>query len=557
MKPSQSPKIAFQPAASRSIQRGATQVVRAIRPTLGPHARVVAIDRRLSGEIPELVDGGSLVAQRITQLANPYEDIGAMLVRELAASVSDKAGDGTATAAVIFERILSEGTRYLAAGGDSVGLRAHLHHGAKLVAADLANKASPILGEKDLAHLANTLCQDQEMADMIGEVLDIVGEHGRVEVRPARHLRLQREYVEGMYWDRGVVARWMLEGVDQLKTEFTDASILVSDLTISEPLQLLPVVEAAVRTKIQALVLVVGSISDSALAFLKANVDPESLRCIVVRTPGWGKVEQAESLSDLAVLTGGRPLIADAGDSLRAMNMEDFGHARRVWANQKSFGIVGGAGDARQLRKHLGQLRTSLQASTSHLDQDRYHTRIGKLLGGSATLWVGGPTEVELEERLARAKRTIQATRSAMLNGVVPGGGVSLLESRDCLAQAGQAIADETGHGDDAAAAYQILDQALGEPFRTIVSNSGLDAAEAFARLDLTRAGSGIDVRTGEPVDMVTAGILDSVSVLQTALLGAVSSAALALSVEALVLRSSSGPSGPSGPAGHSVGKSS
>ncbi len=540
MRRDRSPRITFQPTAQRSIQTGADLVVNSIRPTLGPLARTVAIDRKLIGKIPEILDGGAPIAQAIAQLQDPHQDIGAMLVRELVASVNEQVSDGTATAAVIFQRLLHEGLRYVTAGGESVTLRHHLLEGSEQILASLAAQAQPVETEEELVHLAETLCHDSEMARLIGEILSIVGEYGRVEVRAARDRGLEREYVEGMYWDRGVVARWMLPTEGEAKLEFTESSILISDLDISEPLQLLPVIEAAVRTNMGSLLLVVGSISDSALSFLKANINPESFRCAVVKTPGWGKVQQAEALADLAVLTGGRPLVGAAGDTVAAMDMADFGSARRIWANQKSFGIVAGGGDPRQTRQHLSGLRSSLQASTDRVDQDRYRARIGKLMGGSATLWVGGVTEIDIEERLARAKRTLGAVRSAMLDGVVLGGGIALQSCRASLARTRDEVSDP-----DAVAAYRILDQALSEPLRAIVSNSGLDRSQALARLSRAPAGSGLDVRTGKVVGMAKAGILDSTAVVQAAVRTAISSAAIALSIEALVLSSRNSATGP------------
>ncbi len=522
--------VVFQPDVHRTMARGVNKLVRAIRPTLGPIVRIVAIDRILDDRMPEMLDNGAIIAQRIIQLPDRNEDAGAMLVREVVTRVGEQVGDGTASAAVIFQQVLDGGIRYLAAGGDSVLLRKHLELGTELVIDGLSKSAIPISGGKDLTHLAETLCHDPSMAELIGEIFATIGEHGRLEIRAGRTRGMSREYVEGMYWEQGVVSRLML--ADAEKIEFTDASILISDLDIKDPKQLMPVLQLALSNGIRELLLVVGSISDGAIAFLAANNDPERLTTAAVKAPGWGKEEQAESLQDLAIVTGGRPFVETAGETFAPITTEDLGRARRVWADRRNFGIVGGRGDSRRLREHMADLQDAYENADNLVRRDKLQARFGKLLGGSATLWIGGDTELQVEEKIETAKRTASAMRGAMMQGVVPGGGVALLA---CLPALTKMVAN--ADNPDERAAYRILSQAITQPFGAIVANAGFDVAEAMAQLDQHPEGFGFDVRTGDTVDMVAAGIVDAAAVQKAAVYGAITSAALALSVEVLVYR--------------------
>ncbi len=525
-------RVVFQPTAYRGMQRGINQIVEAIRPTLGPRPRVVAIDRTFDDKMPELLDNGGVIARRIIQLPGRGEDVGAMFIRDVLWRLREQAGDGTATAAVLFQSVYNEGVRYLAAGGNAMRLHSYLEKGMQVILDHLTDMTVHVAGKEKLAQIAESICYDPPLARMLGEIFDIIGECGRLEIRPGRSRGLEREYVEGMYWERGLVSREMITDRNRLRTELENAAILISDLEIEDPRQLLPAIALCIEANIRSLLIVAGKLSDGVIAFLLANKNPEKFQAIAVKTPGWGADEQAAALADLAVLTGGNPFVRMAGHTLSQIKLEDFGHARRVWADYLNFGIIGGQGNPRALREHIATLRASFDGTEEPVLREKLLKRIGKLLGGSATLWVGGATELEITERQELAKRTAAVMRGAIMEGVLPGGGVSLLACRPALQQKLDQSTDP-----DARAAYRILIKAVEAPIRTILTNAGYDASEIMAQINLAGPGYGFDVTSGQVVDMMQTGICDAATVQKSAVYAAVASAGLALTIDVLVHR--------------------
>ncbi len=524
--------VVFQPATRRGIQRGLDQLVNAVRPTLGPRPRLVAIDNiDYHSNTPQLFDDGGTIARYLIQLQDREADMGAMLVRDLLWRLQQQVGDGTATAAVIVQKVYSEGVRYLAAGGNAMQLKRHLERGMRLILEQLSGQTIQLSGKEKLARLAESLCYDPPLAHYLGEIFDIIGEWGRLEIRKGQSREVVREYVEGMYWDQGLLSREMFTDHSKPRVEFEDAAILISDLEIEEPIQLFPALEMAIRSEIPALLIIAEKLSAKAINFLLKNKDPERFQAIAVRVPGWDKAQKAAALQDLAILTGGRPFIKAAGDTFDRIQPQDLGHARRAWADYKHFGIIGGKGDPRLLRQHIAELRRGYENTEKVRDREALQARIGKLLGGTATLWVGGVTEMEIEARVELAKRTAATMRAAMREGVLPGGGVALLACRPLLRDR---LAESTDA--DERAAYRILITALEEPFRAIVANAGYDASDVMAEVRLAGPGYGFDVTSGQVVDMVQAGIYDVTMVQKAVVFGALTTAAMALTVDVLVL---------------------
>jgi chaperonin GroEL len=527
----QKPRVIFQPAAYAHLQRGVNQLLNAIRPTLGPYPGLVALTR-INEDRLELLDDGGLIARRVIQLADREADMGAMMVRQMLWRLHETVGDGTATAAVLFQIIYNEGLRYITAGGNAMFLRRYLEEGLKLMLDQLSGMTLQVKGKKQLAQIAASTCYDQPLARMLGEIFDIIGEHGRLEIRSGRSLALEREYVEGMYWKGGLLSRQGVTDPARVRTDVEEPAILISDLEVKDPRQLLPAMSLAMGAGYKSMLLIVKSISDLTVGLLTQEKTLEKLRVVPVKTPGFGANDQAADLQDLAILTGGRPLVSAAGQTLESVKQEDLGRARRAWADPHNFGLSGGKGDSRQLRQHIAHLRGAYSRIEDNKEREKLQQRIGKLLGGSATLWIGGATELELKSRRELAERTAQALRGAVLEGALPGGGAALLACRPLLQQR-----LEGSRSVDERAAYRILLRAVEEPARTLLSNAGYEASAIMGRLNRAGVGYGFDLNTQQVVDMAQAGIVDVAHVQKEAVRAAIATAALALTIDVLVHR--------------------
>ncbi len=540
------PYVVFQPATARGMQRGINTLVDLMRPTLGPHHRMVAIDRVVRGGAPEMLDSGGIIARRFLQLPDRNADMGAMFVRHMVWRQHEREGDGTVTLAVLFQSIFNQGVTYLAAGGNAMQFRKQLEIGARAILAELATMATPIDGPETLTRVAESICFDPPMARMLGEIFDIIGEYGRLELREGRGFEPEREYVEGSYWDGGLLSRAMMAPMERkapmpgsrpadrsvLRVEAEDAALLLTNFDIQDPEDLVPVLRAAMDAGHKALVIVARNMSDSVTSLLLANRSPERLWLFAVKPPGPGSDDEADGLEDMAYLTGGTPLTSTAGEALSHVTAEHFGRARLAWANHEYFGILGGGGDPRAFRQHIADLRAAHRRISDVDERRKLRARIGKLIGGTATLWIGGFTPADIEFKKEVAERASDAVRGALLDGVVPGGGTALLACRPAverlLKQATEA---------DARAAFRILHRALETPTRVLVENAGYDPSRVLAEIQHAPAGHGFDASAGKVVDMATAGVFDAASVLREAVLTAVTSAGLALTTDVLVHR--------------------
>lgn len=530
---SETRRVVFQPHTSQNLQRGINTIVDAVRPTLGPRPRAVAIDRTLRDKMPEMLDTGGTIARRIVQISDRDADAGAMFVRQMLWELQEDVGDGTATAAVLFRSIYNAGLRYVTAGGNAMILRRHLEDGLGVILDTLDDMAVLVEGDAEFAQIAESICYDRPLAQMLGEIFDIIGEYGRLEVRKGRGRGLQRQYVEGMYWEQGVLSRNMLFNDNGSRTDMEKTAILISDFNVEDPRPLVPIVEWVMENDPSSLLIIAKDLPPIARSLLrKASEASEDFTAIAVKTPDTLGQAQLATLEDLAVLTGGRAFTEAAGYTLSSVKPEDLGRARRTWANRSNFGIIGGQGDPRALREHIQELRAAFERGVDTSDRRRLRQRIGKLMGGSATLFVGGLTEMEVELRKALAERTAEAMRAATRGGVLPGGGVAFLACQSPLQER-----LEQSTGSDKRAAYRILLDAVETPLRIIISNAGYDASEVMARIRMAETHKGFDVRTGEIVDVLEAGIRDVANVQKSAITSAVRSAALALTVDVLIHR--------------------
>jgi chaperonin GroEL len=486
----------------------------------------VALASSSPNHLPEILDDSATILRRIIQLPDPYADMGAMLLRHTLWQVHKAVGDGTATTAVLLQAIMRHGTHYLAAGGNAMDLKRGLERGLAAAVTALRGLARPLEGPAEIVKSAEALCHDAEMAALLGEIFDIVGPDGYVQVEASHSLGLERQYVEGVHWCEGYFSPYFMTDPRKQEARLENPAILISDLRLTTAEQLMPVLEQLARANQRSLLVIAQEVSGGALGLLVANHQAGTLRLLAVKAPSYG-IHQAAILEDLAALTGGRVVTQAGGERAQDVSPVDLGHARQVWANARAFGILGGKGDPVKLRQRIAQVKADLAATQDPADREKVRERLGKLLGGIAILQVGAATKVELEARKARAERAVMALRLALAKGVVPGGGTAYL--------ACQPSVDRLSAPSDEKVGLQTLSYALEEPLRVIACNAGYEPSTVVAQVKASSPGWGFDALTGQVVDMWAAGILDPAWVLKTALEAAVSGAAMALTTDVLV----------------------
>ena len=505
-------------------------MVNAIRPTLGPLPRSVCIDRIFPGKPPEMLDSGGTIAKRILEIQGRNADMGAMFVRHMLWKLQEKTGDGTATAAVIFQSIYNQGIAYLAAGGNAMRLRSFLEEGLRLILSELDQMSIPFARPEQLARFAETVCHDPQLSSLLGEIFDILGPYGRLEIRSGRGRESTREYVQGIYWEEGMLSPHMILDPRQGRSILADGGVLATDLEIDDPQDIVHIMELAVEAGLSGVLLVVKSISDRALGVALNPQNWEKVKILAVKTPG-GFADGAHiALQDIAILTGGRVVLKTTHTYLRHASLDDFGSARKIWVNRDTFGFTTGKGDPALVRKYVRELQRAYRQADKVDEKDNLILRIGRLLGGSATLWIGALTEEDYENRKMLAERTSRALRTALINGVVPGGGCAYLTCHSRLEARTSQASDP-----DERAAFRILARALEEPFRCLMANAGLNSGKIQALIHKTGGHQVYDLRTHSLADPEAAGLLDAAGVVCEALHSAVSSAALLLTTDVLV----------------------
>ncbi|MCY3780516.1 MAG: hypothetical protein OXG78_09435 [Chloroflexi bacterium] len=522
------PKVIHQPETRQALSRGIATLVNAIAPTLGPLPR-----RSIAQNLDkfELLDDGGVIARRIIALPEQDDDVGAMLMRQVVWKTHQHVGDGAATTALLYEKIYNEGLRFIAAGADPMRLRSRLMALLPALTEQMTADLRQLSNEAELQALAFSICYDEEMAAILAEVLHTLGQYGQVDVREGHGRGMEYNYVEGSYWRGGVQSKEMLRGGHRLVAELHDAAILVTDAAIEEPAELVPVMQLALRTGIKQLLLIVDSISEKGLAVVLDKRLRGKIRTIIVKLDEYHPGDLSLAQEDIALMTGARPLLQKAGESLATVQAPDFGWARWVWADDKNFGFASGKGDPGLVREQVRRLRETYSETDDDDTRMRALNRLGNLNGGLATVYVGGIAKDEIRGRKELAERAIRALRRAADGGVIPGGGVALLRCRDWLLH--DAMDQEEL---ESRAARLILAAAAEAPIRTLLENAGYDPSEALAQLGQCAVGSGFDVMTGAIVDMAEAGIVDVAQVQVEAAQRAVASAALALTIDVLVL---------------------
>ena len=526
------PQVIFQPTVYRDWQKGIHTITDAIRPTLGPIPRLVANERiGREDEAPEFLDNGGVIARRIIQLENRNEDMGAMFARHIIWRVHEEVGDGTATTAVLFAALYDEGVHYITSGGNAMRLRIFLEKGAKIVADALAEQIRPVQGAQHIAELAESLHYDPGLAEHMGEIFNLIGPYGRFEVRPSYERADRREYMAGSYWGTKILHKQLYLDAARQRSDLKDVYLFLSDWEVESPHELIPLFRLAQQEEIKSLVIVARKLSDPVVGFLhKANKDPDAFTTFGVVVPGQNVTTQAEALDDFSKIVGGTVFPEVVGKDMENLQLSDLGRARSAWADKSHFGISGGRGNGRDLRTHVASLKKTYLAETDPDKRDRLLLRLGQLLGGAAVLYVGGATEPELKAREEITKRSARTLRGATETGILPGGGVALLNCREALACAQKEAPDV-----DERAAYRILSKMLEAPLRALAANAGQDPSDILAQIQWSPEGNGFDIRRNKVVDMETAGIWDVASVVQSAVKHAIKGAALALTTDVLI----------------------
>lgn len=522
------PGLVFAEAVPRKLASGINTLVDAIAPTLGPYPRQVAFHEPLNGAV-ELLDSGGVIARRIVELPQRGPDVGAMFLRQVLWQLHENVGDGTATAAVLFRSIFNDSLRYLTAGGNPQILRRELENGLRCTLHALEAQTRPLQSQAELRALALSVSADAESAEDLAEIFEVIGAFGRLELRKGHRQHNEVAYQAGTYWDRGAMSAEMLAGSGGARVLLHDVAVLISDLDITEPHHIVPALAAAIQSGSQSLIIIANEINEQALAVLNANRAQARIQVYAVQTPEQHE-EQLGALQDLAHLTGGKPYIQAAGDSLRQVTPADLGYARSGWIDQRTFGLIGTQGDPCELAGHIAGLAAAFAQADDHTTRRKLQARIGKLQGGTATLWLGSLTEADSERRKAQAERTARALRAALHGGVVVGGGAALLA---CQASLAEMCADTDNTARRAAA--NILSRALEAPLRTIATNAGYDAAQVLAWMTHAAHGIGFDVERGQIITTQDSHLLDVATVQQAALKAAVQSAALALTIDTIV----------------------
>ncbi len=518
-------QIKFSEDARQSLIRGVNILAKAVVTTLGPKGRNVALDKKWGA--PNVIHDGVTVAKEI-ELEDPFENMGAQLVKEAASKTNDVAGDGTTTSTLLAQAIVNAGFKNVTAGANPMMLKAGMEKGVEAVVAEIRKMAKAIK-DADVAKVAMISAQDEKIGTLIAEALNKVGKNGVVTVEEGKGLTMEIEYKEGMEFDKGYASPYFVTIPEKMEAEIEDPYILITDKKISAIGDLLPFLEKFIKVS-KNLVIIADDIEGEALATLAVNRLKGVLNVLAVKAPGFGDRRKA-MLEDVAVLTGGTVISDDTGRKFENITVEDCGRADKVWADKENCRIIGGKGGAQALNARVAQIKREMDATTSDFDREKLQERLAKLTGGVAVINVGAATEVELKDKKERVNDAVAATKAALEEGIVAGGGVALLKARAVLSKV-----RETVGTDDEKTGIDILYKALGEPVRWIAKNAGADDGWVLKTVEESKASDyGFNAMTMEFGSMLAAGVLDPAKVTRTAVQNAASIGMMILTTEALI----------------------
>ena len=532
-------RLLFGDEAREKILRGVMTLSRAVQITLGPRARTVVLEREFGA--PTIINSGVVVAREI-EISDPFENMGAQMVREVALKTSEVAGDGTTTATLLAAAIVREGMKYVVAGMNPMDLKRGIDKAAAALADALQARAKPCSTRKEVAQVASISANnDPVIGELVADAMERVGREGVITVEDASGLANELEVVEGMQFDRGYLSPYFINDPERQRVVLEDVLIVITDRKISSIVELLPLLEKIVKLA-RPVLFIVEDLEGEALATIVVNSMRGLLKACAVKAPGFGDRRKA-LLGDIAVLTGGQVVTEETGLALEKIEPDALGRAKRVEIDQNTCTIIGGAGNPDAIASRIAQIRGQIEHTQSDYDRDHLRERAAKLSGGVAVLKVGGATETAMKESKSRMEDSLHATRAAIAEGVLPGGGVALLRARD-------AIKDFRGANDDEQSGIQILFRAVEEPFRQLIENAGVESSVVLARVVAGRDNFGYNVATGEYGDLAEMGVLDPCKVTRTALQNAASVAGLILTADCLVANvpQPAGRSAPPGP---------
>jgi len=536
--------LEFNTEARSRLKRGVDQLAEAVKVTLGPKGRNVVIDKKFGN--PTITKDGVTVAKEI-ELEDPIENMGAQMVKEVATKTSDIAGDGTTTATVLAQAIFREGLKSVTAGANPMSLKRGIDKAVELVVEELKQISAPSKGPKEIAQVGTISANnDREIGKIIADAMEKVGKDGVITVEEAKGLETTLETVDGMQFDRGYLSPYFITDPEKMEAVLEDAYVLVHEKKIATMKDLLPVLEKVAQSG-KPLLIIAEDVEGEALATLVVNKLRGTLKVCAVKAPGFGD-RRKDLLTDVATVTGGKVIAEELGFKLENTGLDDLGHIKRIVVDKDNTTLIGGEGKQADIQGRIGQIRAAIEKSTSDYDKEKLQERLAKLAGGVAVINVGAATETEMKEKKSRVEDALHATRAAVEEGIVPGGGVALLWCRKALDKV-------RGADDDEKTGIEIVRRALEEPIRIIVQNAGAESAIVVGKVkESAKLNFGYNAQTDEYEDLVAAGVIDPTKVTRTALQNAASIAGLLLTTECVVVQKKENGKMPPMPGGGGMG---
>ena len=519
-------QLIFNEDARKKMLSGVEQIARAVKVTLGPCGRLVMLDKKFGA--PTITKDGVSVAKEV-ELKDPFENMGAQLVREVASKTNDVAGDGTTTATVLAYAIVKEGLKSVAAGITPIEVKRGIDKAVAVAVAEIKKNSRAVKGSEDITHVATVSANnDPEIGKILADAIEKVGKDGVITVEESKNMDTTVKTVEGMQFDRGYISSYFVTDRERMEINYSDAYVLIHDKKISSMKDLLPLLEKVAQTG-KPLVIICEDMDGEALATLVLNSIRGTLKCVAVKAPGFGD-RRKDMLQDIAILTGGTVITEELGLKLEQADISQLGQVKSVKIDKDNTILVDGAGDKKAISDRVAEIKAQIEKSTSDYDKEKLKERLAKLSGGVAVINIGAITETEMKEKKFRVEDTLAATRAALEEGIVPGGGVALIE-------AAAALTDEAAAGlsDDEKVGFKIVRRALEEPIRQIAENAGIDGAVVAEKAKNEKKGIGYNARTGKWVDMMEDGIIDPAKVTRSALQNAASVAGMLLTTECAI----------------------